>query len=597
MGNELVIFGSQNLNGKNCHINRSSDRYSSPIEVSTSAYSRAAGSIVNNTRPTERTISLSGYIQSDTQAELQDIVDEYERALAYPDSWLRITPQWETLYAVSGIATYTSSQGSVQELTEDVPIGSQAFRFYAGGVSQNIEIVSTATSLAIDTILTYDLDEDVYSGSIGFWARDVYGNGSLGTEDITLHMGSDLNNYQIFRMRPYDGYYRKGWTFYIGKYSPFSADELEGDVTTAGAYTYLSYVFNVLDDGAAYEFSDIIWMREKSTRNYPAIKTQFKKSHEHHSINKVDFELEFINYTGLALGSFEYPADTDFVAFNDPQPTREIHSNTGTYSPLVKVEVEHESGDGFGFGYRVNDGQYVEVASIATVTSNDIYTIHSNPSLLGAYVNGDLTDVSDGIIPTEDWVAGRNKIEMTFVEAQTTISQPTYDSNVPLYRTQPSSYSPVAYAQSFTANATGYLYRVDVLMSGRVGSKSIGFAQANVITGAQGVIFGDPFTPNFQSGSTSRFIVSNSPQWISFFPGEPVVSGSFYYLSIFNSDEARLYTTSTSSYSGGQLWSYQNLTVFGFASLSPQDLAFKTYISTNDSFSASYGIYYRNRYL
>lgn len=596
MANELVIFGSENLNGRNCHVNRSSDRYSSPIVVSTSPYSRGAGSVVNNTRPSEKTISLSGYIQSDTQEELQDIVDRYERALALQDSWLRITPQWETLYSVITTSAYTSSQGSVQELSEDTPIGSQCFRFYAGGVSNNIEIVSTATSASIDTILGFDADEDVASGSIGLWARDVYGNGSL-AGDIILHLGSDSSNYQILTMRPYDGSYRKGWTFYIGEYAPFTTGDLEGDVVTSGSYTYLSYLFNVLNNGGAYEFSDIIWMREKSTRNYPAIKTQFQKSHEHHSINKIDFDLEFINYTGLAMGSFEYIGDTDTTTYADDQPVAEVHKNTGTYSPMVRVDVEHEAGDGFGWGYRVNDGQYVEIASVGTVTGNDSYSVYNDPSLLGVYVNGAIADVSEGIIPTDDWVAGRNRIELAFIEAQTTISQPTYDGSVYVYRQQPYQFDPVAYAQSFTANATGCLYRVDILMAGRVSGKSIGQAQLNAITGAQGVIFGDPFTPDFLNGSTSKFLVSNTPQWISFFPETPVVSGSFYYISIFNSDDARIYTTSTSSYSGGTLWEYANVPGdYGFGSLT-QDMAFKTYISTNDSFTANYGIYYRNRYL
>lgn len=598
MGNELVIFGSQNLNGKNCHINRSSDRYSSPIAVSTSPYSRAAGSVVNNTRPTEKEISFSGYIQSDTQAELQDIVDTYERCLAYEDSLLRISPQWETLYGITSSAEYTSSQGTIT-LTAQTLIGNYAIRL-GETTAADVEIVCTATSRSITEILAYDINEDVACGSLGFWVKEPFKNRTLEYSPIKVYLGSNASNYQVFIATPYDGRTRDDYTFYIAKYDPFHASaEDVGDAVTSGSYTYLKYEFNALFDGEIYELSDLLWIREKSTRNYPAIKTQFQKSHEHHSINKVDFGLDFLNYTGLAIGSYEY-VDTEAVANYDPDEMI-THSvdNTGTYSPVVRVDVSHVSGDGFGWGYRVNDGQYVTVATAGTATASDSYSVYSDPILLGAYKNGDIVDVAEGIIPTDDWVAGANDIELYFIEDEVTISQPTYNASKYIYRTQPGEFIPVAYAQSFTANSTGWLYRVDVLMSGRVASTDLtGSAQVNVITGGQGVIFGDPFTANFSEGSTSHFVVSNTPQWVSFFPATYVTSGSFYYLSVFNSDDARLYTTSTSSYAGGYLWSYANIPGdYGFTPYTAQDMAFKTYIQNNTSFTANYSIYYRNRYL
>ena len=598
MSNELVIFGSQNLNGKSCHVNRSSDRYSSPIAVSTSPYSRVAGSVVNNTRPTEKEISFSGFIQSDTQAELQDIVDTYERCLAYEDSLLRISSQWETLYSITSATEYTSAQGTIT-LTDQTLIGNYAIRLGETSAT-DIEVACTATSRSITDILQYDIDEDVAYGSLGFWIKEPYKHRTLEDTPIKIYLGSDSSNYQVFTATPYDGRLRDDATFYIARYDPFHAgDEGTGTAVTLGSYTYLKYVFNAPFDGEIYEISDLLWIREKSTRNYPAIKTQFKKAHEHHSINKVDFEIDFLNYTGLAIGSYERLEDEVSVHYDPDEMYTNTLNNTGTYSPTVRIDVSHVSGDGFGCGYRVNNGQYVTVATAGTVTAGDTYSVYSDPILLGAYKNGDIVDVSEGIIPTDDWVAGNNNIEINFVEDEITISQPTYNSSKYIYKTQPGEFTPVAYAQSFTANSTGWLYRVDVLMSGRIANNNlVGSAQVNVITGGQGVIFGDPFTANFSQGSTSHFVVSSTPQWVSFFPAAYVTSGSFYYLSVFNSDDARLYTTDTSSYAGGYLWSYANIpTDYGFTPYTAQDMAFKTYIQNNTSFTGSYTIYYRNRYL
>jgi hypothetical protein len=329
----LILYGSQNLSNKKCGVENISNFRGNINTIQKIRNARFAGSTVVEKKVEDKSIVLSGVIRATEDLTFEEVLNEYSKALAKEDRYLRVSTNYHVFTDLED-STGWQVQGDSTVLDFD----EEVFQYADGSIKFNTETSGANGYCGIYTETGTEMDLSVYGNSGAFEAW-VYLHQSTGVSSIELKVGSSSANYYSDTVNTqYDGTpLEVGWnyvSFLIQKM------DITGTIDPYSMGEYLSIKINydsLMIDRDSFRVGGILWQEEARTRNFKAFVEDFRVDMEHFDVDRAGFYLNLIAYEGVAEST------GDYVILGSSEQTAATYTDEvdleGTYTPLPKFTV------------------------------------------------------------------------------------------------------------------------------------------------------------------------------------------------------------------------------------------------------------------
>lgn len=416
----LILYGPQNLTNKKCGVEGIQNFRGNSSSIQSIRNARFAGSTVVDKKYNDKTALLTGVIRATEYLTFEEVLNEYSRALAKEDRYLRVTTNYVVFTDLLD-ETGWQIQGDTTELSFDT----DTFQYSDGSVKFNSDVSEANSYSGIYTETATEQDISSY-GNNGAFEAWVYLPQTEGVTNVELKIGNDTSNYYSDTVTDqYDGtLFEAGWN-----YLSFTVEEMSvtGTIDPYGFGSYISIKINydgLMEDRDNFRIGGVLWQEEERTRNFKSYVKDFDVSAEHYDITRANFNLTVYLYEGVAESTTTYDV-LGVTGQTAATYSGEIELE-GTYNPLPIFTIDITAATNVSGITLTNVTTGDSVAITRTYTAGERLLINMDDREV--LVNGIPTDYDD-VLPR--FILGENDVQLSITSTGLeTIDELTQNSNL-----------------------------------------------------------------------------------------------------------------------------------------------------------------------